>query len=71
MEKSYAPVGRMTMWSHGNKVMWWLNCMDTVQPCVLIPFRLWRLAAMDRWLWHTLITTHALGLPCTIKHRCG
>ena len=22
MEKSYAPVGRMTVWSHGNKVMW-------------------------------------------------
>ena len=21
MEKSYAPVGRMTMWSHGNKVV--------------------------------------------------
>ena len=55
----------------GAAIVTWLNSMDTVQPCVLILFRLWRLAAMDRWLWHTLITTHALGLPCTIKHRCG
>ena len=36
METSYAPVGQMTMWSHGNKVMWWLKSMDTVQPCMCV-----------------------------------
>ena len=37
--------------------------------CVLILLRLCRLAAMDTWLWHTLITSHAFGPPCTVHFQ--
>ena len=30
MEKSYASVGGMTMWSHGNKVMWCITDHNSV-----------------------------------------
>ena len=37
--------------------------------CVLLLFRLCRLATMDRWLWHTLITTHAHVFSNTCRCR--